>query len=72
MKSHLSIILLSGTLMFLAMESKTNRRKCLRRQPVKSSASQYKAASAFYNHFIVDDITAPGRVWNEEFTSGIR
>ncbi len=72
MKSYLSILLLSSTLMSLATESKTNRRRGLRRQPVKSSASQYKATSAFYNHFIVDDITAPGRVWNEEFTSGIR
>ncbi len=72
MKPHLYLVLLSFMLIFLDLQSKTDRRKCLRRQPLKSSASQYKATSAFYNHFIVDDITAPGRVWNEEFTSGIR
>ena len=72
MNKYLCLVLLSATLGFLVLESKTNKRKCLRRQPAKSSASQYKATSAFYNHFVIDDITAPGRVWNEEFTSGIR
>ena len=72
MRRNVYTVLVLSLFVFLALESKVNKRRCLRRQPVKSSASQYKATSAFYNHFVVDDITAPGRVWNEEFTSGIR
>ncbi len=72
MNKYLYVSFFAVALGFLVLESKTNKRKCLRRQPAKSSASQYKATSAFYNHFVIDDITAPGRVWNEEFTSGIR
>ena len=45
------------------------KKKCLKKS---SSLRSFKGTSAFYNHFVIDDRVAPGRVWNEEFTSGIR
>ena len=47
-------------------------RKYLRIPSAKSSVERFRASSALYNHFAIDDRTAPGRVWNEEFTSGVR
>jgi len=70
MKFFLYLALLTTILIFLTGNAKV--RKCIRYPSVNSSVGRYRTGSALYNHFVIDDRAAPGRVWNEEFTSGIR
>lgn len=58
--------------MLFLFYSSTNQTKNRTLRPKRSSVEAFKGSSAYYNHFIIDDRVAPGRVWNEEFTSGIR
>ena len=61
------LLIIAVLLMPLTSE---NKRQSFYQQ--RSSVDNFKGSSGYYNHFIIDDRVAPGRVWNEEFTSGVR
>ncbi len=58
--------------MLFLLHTLTSQTKKQTLRPKRSSVEAFKSSSAYYNHFIIDDRVAPGRVWNEEFTSGVR